>query len=52
MPSSHTLLYAVAVHGGQEFEKRVELRELELLAFWMQTKFFACSYVAGRVLTS
>jgi hypothetical protein len=27
------------------------LRELEPLAFWMQTIFFACLYVAGRGLT-
>jgi hypothetical protein len=29
----------------------VELRGLEPLAFWMQTRFFACFYVAGRGLT-
>ena len=38
MPGSHTLLYAAAVYGGQEFEKLVELRGLEPLAFWMQTR--------------
>ena len=50
-PSSRTLLYGAAVHGGHVFEKCVELRGLEPLAFWMQTRFFACFYVAGRVLT-
>jgi len=35
--SSRTLLYGAAVHGGHVFEKCVELRGLEPLAFWMQT---------------
>jgi hypothetical protein len=52
MPSSHTLLYAAADHGGYVFEKSVELRGLEPLAFWMQTRFLACFYVAGSRLTS
>ena len=50
MWSSQTLLYAAAVRGGQAFEKCVELRGLEPLAFWMQTIFFAYFYVAGRSL--
>src|ERR1700722_14953320 len=29
----------------------LELRGLEPLAFWMQTRLFACFYVAGRFLT-
>ena len=36
--SSRTLLYGAAVHGGHVFEKCVELRGLEPLAFWMQTR--------------
>ena len=40
------MLYIAAVHGGQVFEKCVELRGLEPLAFWMQTIFFAYFYVA------
>lgn len=51
MPTSRPLLYPAAVHGGHVFEKPVELRELEPLAFWMQTIFFVCFYVAGRGLT-
>jgi hypothetical protein len=51
MWSSQMLLYAAAAHGRQKFEKCVELRGLEPLAFWMQTIFFACFYVAGRGLT-
>ena len=42
----------VAVLPGQVFEKRVELRGLEPLAFWMQTIFFAYFYVAQCRLTS
>jgi hypothetical protein len=38
MPSSHTLLYTAAVYAGHVFEKCVELRGLEPLAFWMQTR--------------
>ena len=51
MASSYPLLYGTAVHRGQVFEKGVELRGLEPLAFWMQTRVFACFYVAGRCLT-
>ncbi len=51
IPTSYPLLYATAVHGGHVFEKCVELRGLEPLAFWMQTRLFACFYVAGRCLT-
>jgi hypothetical protein len=40
------LLYTAAVHGGNVFEKCVELRGLEPLAFWMQTIFLAYFYVA------
>ena len=38
MRSRYPLLYAAAVQGGQVFEKCVELRGLEPLAFWMQTR--------------
>ena len=31
------MLYFAAVYGGDVFEKCVELRGLEPLAFWMQT---------------
>ena len=52
MRSRCPLLYIVAVYGGQVFEKCVELRGLEPLAFWMQTIFFAYFYVARCRLTS
>ena len=38
MPTSHPLLYYAAVRGAHVFEKYVELRGLEPLAFWMQTR--------------
>ena len=38
MESRPLLLYAVAVNAGQEFEKPVELRGLEPLTFWLQTR--------------
>lgn len=50
-PSRYPLLYAAAVLRGDVFEKCVELRGLEPLAFWMQTKFLECFYVAGSRLT-
>jgi hypothetical protein len=49
MSTDSPWLYAAAVRGGC-VRKCVELRGLEPLAFWMQTRFFACFYVAGRVL--
>jgi hypothetical protein len=52
MPTRSPLLYAAAVRGGHVFEKDVELRGLEPLAFWMQTIFFTYFYVALRRLTS
>jgi len=52
MPTSHPLLYYAAVDGTHVFEKYVELRGLEPLAFWMKTIFFAYFYVAQRRLTS
>jgi hypothetical protein len=38
MSISSPLLYAAAVRKGDVFEKCVELRGLEPLAFWMQTR--------------
>jgi hypothetical protein len=51
MPTNRPLLYDAAVFGERVFEKGVELGGLEPLAFWMQTSFFACFCVAGRVPT-
>jgi hypothetical protein len=50
MTSRPLLLYAAAVYAAQAFGNLVELRGLEPLTFWLQTRFFSCFYVAGRCL--
>jgi hypothetical protein len=52
MTSRLLLLYVATVLAAQVFGNPVELRGLEPLTFWLQTRFFAYFCIAQRRPTS